>query len=379
MQIISGGSMKRIFVGSLTGLVILFALCTSLFASPAQEVASVLDKWTSFHWGDDCFVWIVRYTEDLAEPWADLAVEKGAVSREDRDSYVKSFKAELDMSTREPLLVSITSFSGSPLQLESFGEKIYILDSAGKRTGPDSYDESFDKPVKDNARGLVFFPVQEGPFRVVIKGLGLADGGRFDFPGFEGIQPDSVSSGMDAAQPGRSSTGLTEGVIVISPSERYIEEQENVSVSEPGEKDTEIVTGSLEPSDEPEESGSDGKSSSATGKEKAPENETEERGNLYKSKDLLLKAFLESWISGDYEKMYSLLSESSKKRVSRAVFTRNNMQSPFRIILMNGYTYKWEDDATAVVSSKSELGIMQGLSSKKIKVTREGNGWSVLW
>jgi len=371
--------MKRIFVGSLTLLVVLLTLCTSLFASPAQEVASVLDRWTSFHWGDDCFVWIVRYTDDLSGPWADLAVEKGAVSREDRDSYVKSFKAELDMSTREPLLVSITSFSGSPLQLESFDEKIYIVDSAGKRTGPDSYDESFDKPVKDNARGLVFFPVQEGPFRVVIKGLGLADGGRFDFPGFEGIQPDPVSSDMDAAQSGRPSPGLTEGVVVISPSERNIKEQEKLSVSEPEKKETEVVTESQEASNETKESGLDEKVSSAKGKEDVQESDTEEKENMYKSKDLLLRAFLESWISGDYEKMYSLLSESSKKRVSRSVFTGNNMQSPFRMILMNGYTYNWEDDETAVVSSKSELSIMQGLSSKKIKVTREGNGWSVLW
>lgn len=356
--------MKKIFLFIFCSLVF-FSFSNTAFASDADEVTAILDKWTSAHWGDDCFVWIVHYPEELAVPWAELEVRKGSINAEQKDSYAESFMKELSMDKYEPFLVSVTFFSDSNVDLSPFENRISLISRKGEKIRPVSFDGAFEQPANDSIRGLVFFPKQEeGVLRVQLNGLGLGGDGIFSF--------GSSDAGSDhvKAQPDRKDIGTREGVIVIRPSSGIENDKDIPQESDP------------EPADEPENAvlkEAETGSSSVSSDENSEKGSPEMANRAFKSRDLLLRTFLDSWISGDYKKMYSLLSTESRKKTSEAAFTGDSMQSPFRIILMNGYTYDWENEDTAVVTSKSKLEIMKGISTKKIRLAEEGNGWKILW
>ena len=79
--------------------------------------------------------------------------------------------------------------------------------------------------------------------------------------------------------------------------------------------------------------------------------------------------------------MYEMLSEQSKKNISRENFAKSiSKASDFRANLKKGnYKIDWvgEERAKVVVTQKALF--IKSLISKTLGVTREGSSWKIVW
>ncbi len=161
-----------------------------LFAAPAAgsdaigEATAILERWTSFHWGRDCLVWIVHYPEELVDPWVDSEAARGGMSEGEREEYRKAFVSELRIGDTEPFLVTIYAFGPRPLDFGGFASSVRLVTKNGDAVPPLSYEGKFDQPVSGIVQGLVFFPKQrDKEFSVAMRRLGVVEEQLFSFGG----------------------------------------------------------------------------------------------------------------------------------------------------------------------------------------------------
>ena len=105
-------------------------------SNPIDETIKILERWTSSHWGQDCFVWIVHYPKELAETWAESEAIKNGMTYAEQEEFRQNFISELKLDTSETFLVSVYSFGSRPLNLSPVNEKISLLSSSGERIKP---------------------------------------------------------------------------------------------------------------------------------------------------------------------------------------------------------------------------------------------------
>jgi len=330
---------------------ILFLSLGSVSAGAAEmeQVNLILDKWTSFHWGEGCFVWLLHYPEEIVDPWTDLQFRGTSPSPGETDKYRNSFRQQLLMDEAEAFLLSIVPFGNRVIDLAPMSEKIFLVQPGGENVPPLSYDEIFDKPMETKTQGLVFFPKQEEEsFVIQIRDLGVGNNGIFRFP-----STSSLSS-SDGTGPEKANK-----IVLMKPGEGLQgSSPEDVSASRTGEDMAEELS--------PGSSGSNGQSNSG-----------EDQQLSFDNRDELMISFLDSWIAGNYEKMYSHLSEDSRNRLSLSVFTQDMMQSTFRVILMNGYTLKWTDQYTVEVTGNVDMVMMSRLKTRIFTIVEENDGWKI--
>ncbi|PKL02295.1 MAG: hypothetical protein CVV55_05180, partial [Synergistetes bacterium HGW-Synergistetes-2] len=78
--------------------VIMFLCCLSAPAFGSDsivEATSILERWTAFHWGRDCLVWLVHYPEELVDPWVAAEAARSGMSEAESAQYRASFTSEL--------------------------------------------------------------------------------------------------------------------------------------------------------------------------------------------------------------------------------------------------------------------------------------------
>ena len=56
----------------------------ALDLDPFNETIRILERWTSAHWGRDCFVWVVHYPRDLVEPYVESEAIKNNMTDSER-------------------------------------------------------------------------------------------------------------------------------------------------------------------------------------------------------------------------------------------------------------------------------------------------------
>lgn len=336
--------MRFIRAGLVLSAILFFTAASWGETSSLQKANTILEKWTSVHWGDNCFVWIVHYPEELIVPWVDAEAEKKGMTAEEREQYRQAFANELMAGENEVFLFSVYYFGQDSMNMSPFSEKILLRGQDGKDHIPLSYDTQLDSPIKGVSQGLVFFPKQgEGPFSLFVKKLGVTEEAEFKFPFFE----NEHFQGEKPASSGR--VPVTKSNVIVMPTNRpdqiippEMEKVEPVSFDAASE-----YTGP----------------SAAVGLTKTE----------------VLSRFIDSWISGDYPSMYDLLSESSRRRYSRTSFIAGVMQSPFRLVLTDGYDIKWIDDTHAEVTAKANLMLVPSLKKKEFEMVETEDVWNIAW
>ena len=355
---------------------VIFFLCSgAAFASPFEDTIRILENRTAFHWGRDCFVWLVHYSENLVDPWVEAEAGRLGMSDSERSAYRDNFISDLSIGQAEPVLVTIHAFGARPLNFSPFSDKIDIVTPNGERIKPIRYDRVFDQPLSGVVQGLVFFPKQDvSDFAVAIRGLGVYDERIFSFT-------DVVA--LDYAAAAAPKENEVEVVVVelppalprvqaTAPRQQARREPQAPPPPPPPEPATPPQPVRVPEVHVPTESEivilEPGK----------PEPEPDV---AYTSREQALRTFLDLWVKLDSQAMYSMLSGSSRKQFSdgKAFEAELRKLPDFRSAIRDGYRIDWLDSERARVVAARRVLFIRTLVSRNLGVAREGATWKIVW
>jgi len=97
------------------------------------------------------------------------------------------------------------------------------------------------------------------------------------------------------------------------------------------------------------------------------------------SKEDVVTLFVESWVNGDLDTMYSLLDSTTKERYSTEDFREIAMESNIRWAFKDGYNITWIDETKAKVSGIQKLLLVKVERSKVVRLVQERRRWRVVW
>ena len=347
--------MKRLF------FVIVFLCCLSApsFGSGSiVEATSILERWTAFHWGRDCLVWLVHYPEELIDPWVAAEAARSGMSEAESAQYRASFTSELRIAETEPFLLTVYVFGPRPLDLGSFASAVQLQTNEGKKVPPLSYERKFDQPLSGIVQGLVFFPKQpEKGFSVIIRNLGIQEEQHFVFDRADGPL-------VAAAEP--------EVVVVELPP---APKKEPVKPQPPKREKPTPTPPPPPPVATPQEL-AELKPEPVVVDLPAPE---KEKPVLYISKEKTVENFIRHWIEGQTSAMYDLLSSSTRTALTEEQFARQVEATGLRNSLREGYKIQWMDDSRVRIVTAQRMLLFRTLRSKVLTVDREDTIWRVSW
>lgn len=365
----------------------------ALPANAAPSVESILDGRTSFRWGKDFLVWVVNYPEDIVDPWVEA---NAGVKGDPNGEMAADFRKSLRIGNATPVLLSIHSYTDRAMELKPLSERFFLMTGKGEKIAPQSYDSVFDGPVAGLVQGLVFFPVVEGPFELVLdpdRGGELA----FEFPDDRDNRirretAQKVENRMDAASDAETqkmqykirevSASLAEGREEWEQEKADLEKQIKALSSQ---KDIlrrrldETLAKMSKPAvparpEVPKEGGID--LSDITDGGKKDEGVSMPPGF---SRTQICSLFLVSWKEGDLQGMFSFLSPSLRSEVSDAEGLKNLLRRkalPAKMPL----DAKLRDDGKsgeADVVFAQKLLVVRTLRSAELKLSELGGGWYV--
>ncbi len=399
---------KNIYLLGLASIVMIYVLC--LHSLPLQakdakvELVDKLESNTAFHWGTDCLVWIVHYPEDIVDPWVSIEASRQGLGKEEREAYRQAFVKDLKMKECEPFLMTIYNFGTKPLDLKPLSKHLFMLLN-GKKISLSAYDSKFDEPISGILQGLIFFPkVGSKDFTITLTGISPRemffsfDSGKLQNEDIKvtrsteetGKLP-SQSKPVDKVQP-KQYSGSDEIVVKLPSSEEKSEQKKEDSSMQQNEP--------IEPSDNSLDAESKSNASEGFALSPAPDPllKAQETKHVESETDLKLKEmlqdaeretslskedvvtlFVESWVNGDLDTMYSLLDSTTKERYSTEDFREIAMESNIRWAFKDGYNITWIDETKAKVSGIQKLLLVKVERSKVVRLVQERRRWHVVW
>ena len=359
---------------------IFFAHANAAETSAYDQTIRILERWTSAHWGQDCFVWVVHYPEELAVPWAESEALRAGMTDAEKERFRENFVSELKLDTSETFLVSVYSFGARPVNLNPARDNISLLSSTGERIKPTRYDSTLDNPSLGVVQGLVFFPKQSNKDYVIgLKGMGRTE--RI----FSFAPPETPPS-----QPPKSD------VVVVNVPRRQPKKPVPIPINKPTPPTPPppppIPPRPIKPILQEESSdmadfvrsvrerGNDSQDRTATNTTPAPRRQVNTE-NAYSSRETVLRRFLNLWADGSYSEMYDMLSEASKRVISRDNFAREARKaSDIRAGIKGGdFRIDWVGEERAKVITTRKTLVFRTVSTRTLGVTREGSSWRVVW
>lgn len=360
---------------------IFFAQAHGAELSPSDQTIRILERWTSAHWGHDCFVWVVHYPEELAVPWAEAEAVRAGMNESEQARFRENFVSELKLDTSETFLVSIYSFGARPMNLSPVKDNVSLLASTGERVKPVKYDGTLDNPSAGVVQGLVFFPKQSNKDYVIgIKGMGRTER-IFSFappeaPPVEQKKPDVVVVNVPKRQPrkpvpvvpAKKQTPIPPPPPAIPPRPiQPIFRDESSDMA--GFVKSVMERGKISPD------------KTASKQPQTPAKVPANTGSLYSSRESVLRRFLNLWAEGSYGEMYDMLSDGSKRVISRENFAKEaGRASDIRAGIKGGdLRIDWLGEERAKVITVRKTLVFRSVASRTIGVTREGASWRVVW
>lgn len=344
--------------------------------NPLDETIRILERWTSAHWGQDCFVWVVHYPEELTEAWTESEAVRSGMNDAERERFRKSFVSELQLNTSETFLISVYSFGARPVNLSPVRENISLLASTGERIRPVKYDQTLDNPSAGVIQGLVFFPKQSNKDYVIgLKGMGR-DERIFSFA------PTEVPAPKTEDKP---------EVVVVDLPKRQPRKKPDPPKEEPPAPPPppQIPAKPIPPifNDSSKDMADFVRSVRERGN--TPSNETalpvssqrpSNVDNAYVSRESVLRRFLSLWSDNNPSEMYDMLSEQSKRLISRENFAKEvTKDSAFRSGLKGDYRIDWVGEERAKVITTHKTLVFRQVVTRTLGIMREGSSWRVVW
>ena len=343
-----------------------------------DQTIRILERWTSAHWGQDCFVWVVHYPEELADPWTESEALRAGMTDAEKKRFHDNFVSELNLNTSETFLVSVYSFGPRPVNLNPVRDNVSLLSSTGERIKPTRYDSTLDNPSAGVVQGLVFFPKQSNKDYVIgLKGMGRTER-IFSFAPPETPpaqpKPDVVVVNVPRRQPRKPvPVPVDKPTPPTPPPPPAIPPRPIKPIFREESRDMAEFVRSVRGGNTSQD-----RTPAVTPPTPRRQSNTE---NAYSSRETVLRRFLNLWANGSYSEMYDMLSDGSKRVISRENFAREAAKaSDIRAGIKGGdYRIDWVGDERAKVITVRKTLVFRSVSSRSIGVTREGSSWRVVW
>lgn len=326
-----------------------------------EEATAILERWTSFHWGRDCLVWIVHYPEELVDPWVESEAARGGMSEAEKEDYRKAFVSDLRIGDTEPFLVTIYAFGPRPLDFEGFADAVSLTGGEGRKIKPLSYERKFDQPVSGIVQGLVFFPKQpDKNFSLAMKRLGVVEEQQFSFA------PRALETTV-ASVPEELPREVV--VVELPPAPQKAAPKPKPQEASPPPPPPPVPAPQeeledLKPLPEPDPS---------------PPPVPVKDQVVFISRDKTLELFVGRWIEGDTAGMYDLLSSDTRTILNEEQFGRQVAATGLRVSLRDGYKVQWQEGDRAKVITAQKMLVFRTLRSKMLTLAKEGKIWKVTW
>ena len=366
-------------------------------ANPFDDTIRILERWTSSHWGRDCFVWVLHYPGELVEPWVEAEALRSGMTEAEKRAYRDTFVSELKIGSAETFLLSVYSFGPKPVSLSPVSDNVALVTSSGARLRPTRYDSHLDSPSGGVVQGLVFFPKQtDRNFALAVKGMGIHDERIFAFgaPNAAAVamapqkeEPEVVVVDLPRRRPVRSANGPSAPqqapqVIESPPPPPPMQPRPIPPLLEENSRDMAAFIDSVRDRGAPPGgSGVPPKNAAGPGAEAGARPDAGvEAENAYKSREQILRHFLDLWAANQPEEMYAMLSDSSRKIISRDNFSKEVAKAAdFRAGLRDGYRIDWVGEERARVITDRRLLMFRSLVTRTLGVVRERSDWKIVW
>ena len=348
--------------------------------NPFDETVRILERWTSAHWGQDCFVWIVHYPEELTDSWVESEALRSNMSDAEREKFKKNFISELKLDTAETFLVSIYSFGIRPVSVAPVSENITLLAASGERIKPVKYDSALDYPAGGVVQGLVFFPKQTNKDYIIsLKGMS---------------QNERIFSFTPEEAPAPVENKKQEVVVMTLPKRNTRKKAENEKAATPPpapaipRRPTPPLFAENTASQDMDDFLKSVRERSPKSKDVTPKTAQTAKNtrpmnidSTYSSRETVLRKFLSLWADLDSVAMYDMLSENSQKNISRENFAKRVAKATdFMANLRKGkFRIDWVGEERAKVIVTQRALFIKSLISKTLGVTREGSSWKIVW
>ena len=370
--------MRRVLslLGVLLGLAVLQGHPLWGAEKPLQgQVSGVLDRWTSFRWGQDNLAWVVHYPEELAEPWVKLEAQRRGFGPEETASYRRSFRQELQFDRSEAFLLTVQSFGGEPLRLSPLSKTVALVDARGRAVAPVRYEKRLDLPLTGLVQGFVFFPkgAAKPPFHLVVKGLLPGEPTVFRFPAFAAAPAPAVVRATPVPTPRRvPSPKPVQGVDLVIPPRKGGAPQ---PTREPVPRPTRPAAPTRAPVATPVPPAPTAPPPSPP----TPEVRVTPRPSVVRlSREETLRRFLGAWEKGDWGTLYAMTGKETQGRYTPKQFEERARNHPFRWALKDGYKLSWTG-STAKVSVAPKFLVMRMLREERFRLEDEGGETRVEW
>lgn len=345
-------------------------------STPFDETVRILERWTSAHWGQDCFVWVVHYPEELVAPWVEAEALRTGMNDSDQERFRKNFIAELKLDTSETFLISIYSFGARPVNLSPVRDNVSLLASSGERIRPTRYDSALDNPSGGVVQGLVFFPKQiNKDYVIALKGMGR-DERIFSFappeiptPPKNDNKPEVVVVNIPRKKPRPTPPPPQEEA---PPPPPMIPPKPITPIFQDSSSDMADFIRSVR------ERGNN--TSTDTPARTLVTTRPSNFDNAYVSRENVLRKFLSLWTENKSGEMYEMLSEGSRKIISRENFAKEIAKaSDFRSGIKSEYRIDWIGEERAKVITTRKTLVFKSVVTRTLGITREGSSWRVVW
>ena len=363
--------------------------CARIYAaetSPSDEAIRILERWTSVHWGQDCFVWIVHYPEEFVKSWVEAEAIRTGMNDSEREAFRKKFVSDLRLDSSEAFLVSVYSFGPRPVNLNPVSETISLFPASGERIKPSKYDSKLDNPSLNIVQGLVFFPKQTNKDYVIgVKGIWKNER-VFSFA------PSEIKQEPIKQEPEKK----PEVVVVNLPKKQSPKKKEPEQITPPPpppipprpiqplfDEDSETMEEFVKSVQEHSNSKAEVKDlrQARISNPLTNSNRPSNIDSSYSSREAVLRKFLLLWADGAAIEMYEMLSDTSKRVISRDNFAKeiakdSNLRSGIK---KGDYRIDWIGEERAKIITTYKTLFVKSVATQTLGVTREGSSWKIVW
>ena len=348
--------------------------------SPHEETVRILERWTSSHWGQDCFVWVVHYPEEIADAWTNAEAIRTGMTDADRARYRANFVSELQLDKSETFLVSVYSFGARPVNLSPVKDNVSLFTASGERIKPVRYDGSLDNPSGGVIQGLVFFPKQSGKDYVIgIRGMDSKER-VFSFEPPESPAPapvpvkknnDVVVVSLPKKQPKKAP---------VIPQKKQTPPPPPPIPQKPIPLELRESSSDMDKFIEAMRESRDKRAGISRGRTPEIQSRPANIDNSYVSRESVLRKFLTLWSENRPGEMYDMLNDASRRNISRENFAKEiRKDSAFREGLKADYRIDWVGEERAKVITTRKSLVFKSVVTRTLGITREGSSWRVVW
>ena len=350
--------------------------------SPSDNTIRLLERWTSSHWGQDCFVWMVHYTEEIADAWAEAEALRSGMNTSERERYRKNLVSDLQLDKSEAFLLSVYSFGARAVNLSPVRDNVSLFTATGERVKPSRYDGSLDNPSKGVVQGLVFFPKQANKDYVIgVRGMDSKER-VFSFEQTSTSAPapkqkeEVVVVNIPKREPKKAAPVVPAKKKTAPPPPPVIPQKPIPPIFQDSSKDIAQFMATIHNRGKK----SDDKPAQTQTLMQANTARPANVNNSYVSRESVIRKFLSLWADNNADDMYMMLSDASKRNISRENFAKAVAKDKaMREGLKEDYSIDWIGEERAKVITTRKTLVFKSVVSRTLGITREGSSWRVVW